>query len=140
MATNNREQKYIFVPLKKNSESVLKLQRIESMTGDGVPDVIGTNRKGRGFWLEMKFFESWPARATTLPFKSAFEKGQQSFLTSWSDWKFSSFVLLKVDSEKAYYLVHPSLRLKEYTKHEILAMVAASGSINHIIKYLEELS
>lgn len=100
MATNNREQKYIFVPLKKHSESVLKLQRIESMTGDGVPDVIGTNRKGRGFWLEMKFFESWPARATTAPFRNAFEKGQCSFLSSWNDWRYPSFVLLKVDSEK----------------------------------------
>lgn len=140
MATNNREQKYIFVPLKKHSESVLKLQRIESMTGDGVPDVIGTNRKGRGFWLEMKFFESWPARATTAPFRNAFEKGQCSFLSSWNDWKYPSFVLLKVDSEKMFYLVHPSIELKRYNAADVQREIIVKGTIHHIIKYLEELS
>lgn len=137
MATNNREQKYIFVPLKKKSEGRLNLQRIESSTGDGVPDVIGCNRSGRGFWLELKFMEAWPVRESTMPFKGKFEKGQLSFLSCWNDWHFPSYVLLKVDSEGFYYLIHPSIKLKEYNKREVLAAAVCSGSLDNIILHLE---
>lgn len=140
MATNNREQKYIFAPLKKNSEGRLKLQRIESSTGDGVPDIIGTNREGCGFWIESKFLDKWPVRSTTLPLKGSFEKGQLSFGSSWNDWNFHSFILVKVDDEGLYYLLETSMNIKEMNKDDLLMYACVSnGSIHTIIDFLEKL-
>lgn len=131
----NREQEKIFKPLSKASTGRLKLQRIESSTGDGIPDVIGTNRSGRGFWLELKYLEDWPKRDSTCPLKGCFERGQKGFLTSWNDWNFVTFVLLKVDLH--YYLLHPNLSLDGYNKSDLLRVVAACGNVEAIIDHLE---
>jgi hypothetical protein len=41
-----------------------RIDRIESSLSSGIPDVSACIA-GRDLWIELKFVESWPARATT---------------------------------------------------------------------------
>ena len=62
----------------------LNMHRIENMISDGMADIIGINRIGTAFWLELKALDKWPARDSTCPLKGKFEKGQLPFLREWA--------------------------------------------------------
>lgn len=136
MAHNN-EQKKIYEPLKKASIGRLQMHRIENSVGEALPDVIGINRNGTAFWLENKYLEEWPKRATTFPLASAFQRGQLGKLRMWRDWKGRSFVLLRVG--KDFILLNPSHPLKEMNQAELMSIAALIVGKDEIIKYLESL-
>lgn len=134
----NREQKKIYEPLKKATLGRLHMKRIENSVGEAMPDVIGINRYGTVFWLENKYLESWPVRATTIPLKKAFEKGQLGFARQWTDWKGHSFILLRVAEE--YMLLNPMEDLQNMTAAAIYAKaVIAHGDVHAIANFLEKL-
>lgn len=120
------------------SVGVLTLQRIESSVGDGIPDVIGINRKGSVFWMELKALEAWPKRETTVPLKGKFEKGQLGFLRQWASWKGSSFVLLRVGVE--YFLLDARLSLDIVSVVELLEKTVIMKGKKEIVQYLEALA
>lgn len=116
---------------------LLRLERIENMVGEAMPDVLGVNRGGTVFWLELKALHEWPKRATTCPLKSKFEKGQLGFLCSWrSGWDGHAFVLLRVD--KVYYLIKPRMDLSELNQIQLMENSVAIGK-RECIEYLEKL-
>lgn len=114
------------------------------MLSSGMSDVIGTNRRGLPFWLELKALDDWPARDTTFPLKSAFEKGQVSFLKSWQSYGWAAFVLLKVGSGRnaQWLLLRPrgiSKELVEMTRDELINDASASLGLGQIVQFLEGL-
>lgn len=133
-----KEQK-AYDAFKKHAEGRLDLNRIENMVGEAMPDVIAINRGGVVFWLELKALEAWPARATTMPLRGKFEKGQLGFLCSWrTGWKGHAFVLLRVG--RVYLLLRPFMDLdKTYTKADIEGAAMVYGTPNEIIEFLEAL-
>ncbi len=114
----------------------LQLNRIENMIGDGMPDVIGSNCHGVGFWLELKDMEKWPAKDTTCPLYKKFRPKQLPFLLHWKSWGFNSFVLLRVN--KIFYLINPTSELEKIPKSELHLYYIKVG-FKDIIEYLEEL-
>jgi len=123
----------------------LKLERIENQLGQGMPDVLGTNRSGVVFWLELKALVEWPKRATTCPLKGKFEKGQLAFMAAHrTGWNGYAFVLLRVGP--VYFLLKPFIDLEDYTKDQLLyphdliskRVLVAFGKEN-IIEYLKAL-
>jgi hypothetical protein len=99
-------------------------------------DVVGINRKGAAFWLELKAYEAWPIRATTCPLKSKFEKGQLGFLCAWRSWLGNAYVLLKVG--KVYYLIPAAMDLESVTRAELVNGAIAVGK-SSVIEYLVSL-
>jgi penicillin-binding protein-related factor A (putative recombinase) len=121
---------------RKASEGILLLHRVENVVRDGMPDVIGTNRNGGVFWLELKAIAAWPKRATSHPLAGRFEKGQLAFLSEWRSWGGNSFVLLRDD--KDYILLPSDLYLDDWAAEKMHGECIAYG-INEIIEYLKEL-
>lgn len=121
----------------------LKLERIENQLGQGMPDVLGTNRSGTVFWLELKALDEWPKRATTCPLKGKFEKGQLAFMAAHrTGWNGEAFVLLRVG--KLYLLLKPFMDLESYTKEQLCDTSRASNPVvavgkDPIIEYLKAL-
>jgi len=116
----------------------LRLERIENMVGESMPDVLGTNRRGINFWLELKALHEWPKRASTCPLKGKFEKGQLGFLCSWrTGWNGHAFVLLRVGT--VYFLITPTMDLEKYPTEELMYHVAAVGKAE-CIEYLKGLT
>jgi DNA-binding XRE family transcriptional regulator len=119
-------------------QSKLKVLRIENLySGEGMPDVIGINRKGTVFWIENKALEEWPARASTMPLKNSFEAGQLGFGRAWRFWNGISFVLLRVGKDQ-YMLLDPNQPLDSMTGKELIESAYQLGK-KEIIAYLEEL-
>lgn len=134
----NREQKQIYEPLKKATLGRLHMKRVENSVGEAMPDTICINRWGTVIWVENKCLDDWPARATTLPLKRSFEKGQLGFARQWNDWKGHSFVLLRVAKE--YMLLNPKEDLQNMTTAAICAKaVIVSGDVYAIANFLEKL-
>ena len=131
------KEQLAFDHLKKSSQGVLLLHRVENQCNESMPDVIGENRRGKAFWLEMKALHEWPVRATTLPLKRAFEKGQLSWGAQWVAWGGSSFVLLRVHAE--YLLLPPVVNLADFDRQDLYLMSVKTGTVHDIIKYLEAL-
>jgi hypothetical protein len=120
----------------------LKLERIENQLGQGMPDVLGTNRSGAVFWLELKALLEWPKRATTCPLNGKFEKGQLAFMAAHrTGWNGHAFVLLRVGA--IYYLLKPFTDLEKYTKEQLMNTSIASPLVaigkDPIIEYLSTL-
>lgn len=116
---------------------ILRLERIENMVGEAMPDVLGINRSGNVFWLELKAIHDWPKRETTCPLKGKFEKGQLGFLCSWrTGWDGNAFVLLRVGV--VYYLIKPCMELASMTSAQLLSESMAIGK-KGCIEYLEQL-
>jgi hypothetical protein len=118
------------------AQGKLKLNRVENILGDGMPDVIGTNCHGVGFWLELKDLADWPVRDTTCPLHKKFRPGQLPFLLDWKSWGFNTYVLLRV--KKIFYLVNPIDGLDKVTKEELPRYFIKVG-IKDILEYLREL-
>lgn len=133
----NREQSKIYVPLRKASIGRLNLRRIENSVGEAMPDVIGINRKGNSFWLELKYLDEWPKRNTTFPLNGAFERGQLGFSRQWNDWKGHAYILLVVG--KDYILLNPFHQLDKMNKDELLSMATLVIGKELVVKYLENL-
>jgi hypothetical protein len=117
--------------------SKLNLRRIENIIGDGMPDVIGENRRGSVFWIENKAIEFWPKMDKTFPLKSVFEPGQVPFMRSWIQWGGNAFVLLRVGGAKCseFYLMTPHpFDPREMTRLEIesLSIVGRPAIRNHL--------
>jgi hypothetical protein len=125
-----------FSTFKEGSIGKLNLKRIETSTTSGMPDVIGTNRNGFVFWMEVKALDHWPKRDSTLPLKGMFEKGQLSFLCEWNSWKGNAFILLRVGLE--YYLLIPSLALPCYTQSDLIEYHCLAKGKDKVINYLIE--
>jgi hypothetical protein len=119
----------------------LLLKRVENTAGDPLADVIGQNRKGTAFWLELKALDKWPARATTQPLKGKFEPGQIPFAKEWNYWGGFAFVLLRVGVTE-WFLLWPrdprQPEIADMTSKEIREWCAASG-LHNIIEFLEEI-
>lgn len=116
---------------------VLRLERIENMVGEAMPDVLGINRDGHVFWLELKALLDWPKRESTFPLKAKFEKGQLGFLCSWrSGWDGHAFLLLRVGT--VYYLIKPTMDLDKLTTSQLREAAVAFGK-QACIEYLEKL-
>lgn len=130
----NREQTKIYEPLRKDSLGMLQMHRIENSIGEALPDVVGINRIGSTFWLELKYLEEWPKRASTLPLRTSFERGQLGKLRMWRDWNGNAFVLLRVS--KDFILLNPSHPLKDMTQAEIMSMAALIVGKHNVINYL----
>lgn len=110
--------------------------RVENLIISGMSDVVSINANGTVFWLENKALDSWPARVSTYPLRTAFEPGQLPFMREWKKWKGRAFVLLRV--EKDYYLLDPDLPLDGMTKDYLISRALLTGK-DAIIKFLEEL-
>lgn len=118
-------------------QSILRLERIENMIGESMPDVLGINREGRVFWLELKALVDWPKRESTCPLKGKFEKGQLGFLCSWrTGWDGEAFLLLRVGT--VYYLIKPMMDLEKFTTNQLKEFAVATGK-QACIEYLEKL-
>lgn len=120
-----------------DSVGVLKLYRVENMIGSAMPDVIGENRKGAAFWLELKALHEWPKRATTCPLKGKFEKGQLGWLRAWVSWNGRAYVLLRVGVD--FYLLDPRNALDELPTSQLIESALVTGKAT-IIKFLSELA
>lgn len=122
---------------KSVDKSRLKLQRIECLySGEAVPDVLGQNKKGVAFWLELKALDGWPKRNTTCPMKGIFEPGQLAYLRSWWHWQGRAYVLLRVGLD--YYLMDPRDNLEVMTHHDIIGHCEEHGK-EDIINFLESM-
>lgn len=120
-------------------ESKLKLERIENMAREGMPDVIGQNRNSTVFWIENKALETWPLRQNTKPLANVFEPGQVPFLRSWRQWGGHAYVLLRVAA--LHYLLDPICEagdLRELTQQQLIAGALCGGKFA-IVEYLEKL-
>ena len=112
----------------------LNLYRVENQVTAGMPDVIAINRNGAVFWLELKAYVAWPARASTCPLKGKFEAGQLSFMCAWRSWQGIAFVLLKVGP--VYYLIPPQMNLEALNREDLQGLSVAVGKAD-CIAYLE---
>ena len=122
--------------------SKIDLHRNENSAAGAMPDVVGINSCGSVFWLELKALREWPKRATTVPLKNKFEKGQLTFARRWNIMNGNSFVLLRV--EKTFYLFKPIHRtdsgnLDSLTQSELIANSLLIGKPSEIVEYLENL-
>lgn len=110
-----------------------------------LPDIIGINRKGRTFWIELKALDAWPARETTLPLKNVFEPGQIPFLKEWQGFGGRSYVMVKVGAGRdAQWLLLTPLGgvikdLTEMTRSELIQEAAVALGLDSIIQHLENL-
>jgi hypothetical protein len=119
-----------------HAEGKLQLNRVENTIGDGMPDVIGTNCHGVGFWLELKDLTDWPARETSCPMKGKFRPGQIPFLLTWKSWGFNCYALVRI--KKIFYLVNPSSDIESIPKSLFNLHIIKTG-YKDIIEYLGEL-
>jgi hypothetical protein len=125
----------------KSGITTLHFWRVENQVVSGMADVNGINLSGREFWLELKALDDWPARASTLPLKGAFEKGQIPFLKEKASWRGIGYVLLRVKTQ--FYLLDPKPRaglpeLVDATKYDIIKNAVCEGK-QQIINHLERL-
>jgi len=102
-----------------------------------MPDTIGQNRNGTMFWLENKYLEDWPKRASTFPLRGKFKRGQLGFARQCRDWKGHAFVLIRVAND--FILLNPSHPLDSMTKDELLSMATLIIGKEPIVSYLEKL-
>lgn len=124
--------------LKSAIESRLKAHRVENLLGNGMSDVVGINRSGAVFWLELKAVASWPAKGSTAPLKSKFEPGQVPFMKEWNCWNGSAFVLLRVGTVE-WFLIDPTkIDPRELNRVELVNSAVSIG-LENIICYLESL-
>lgn len=119
----------------------LKFRRFENSASEGMPDVIGQNRKGTMFWIENKALLSWPKRKNTKPLRTAFEPGQIPFMKEWIGWGGFAYVLLRVQDD--YLLLRPKFDigvpdLVDQNSDELITYALAGGK-EEIINYLEML-
>ncbi len=123
----------------KHALGRLLIKLVENQMGQGMADMVGTNRHGTAFWLEAKDLGEWPKRAATLPLRLSFEPGQVPFLKEWTSWNGHAFCLLRAEGE--YYLLHPKgqFDLVDMTQSEIKADAVRTG-VENIISYLESLT
>lgn len=125
-----------YTSFKNGAVGKLNMWRVENQITSGMADVIGINRNGRAFWLELKAYEAWPIRANTCPLKSKFEKGQLGFLCTWRSWQGNAYVLLRV--AKVYYLIPAAMDLESVTKAGLINGAIAVGKTS-VIEYLVNL-
>lgn len=136
--TRQREQKSWDTFSKGLDPRQAKPFRIENLySGDGMPDVLLINRRGTVFWVENKAIEKWPARATTLPLRDAFEPGQLSFQRQWREWHGIAFTLLRAGLD--YYLLDPDEPLDKLTREELISRATVMHGKIEICTYLENL-
>jgi hypothetical protein len=119
----------------------IRYERIENSVRSAMPDVIAQNRMGVSFWIENKAIAAWPARASTLPLRGRFERGQLGFLRAWMSWGGRGYVLLRVGegNDSTYLLLNPLAPLDKMTREELARAIIANGKDN-IIAFLEKLS
>lgn len=118
------------------------LHRNENSAAGAMPDVVGINYHGSVFWLELKALREWPKRATTVPLKNKFEKGQLTFARRWNMLGGNSFVLLRV--EKTFYLFRPLHKtevgaVNMLTQSELIENSLLIGKPSEVVEYLENL-
>lgn len=117
--------------------SRLKCKRVENAHDDGMSDVIGQNRNGATFWIEIKALDEWPKRASTNPLASKFEPGQIPFMRNWIQWGGHAFVLLRV--KQTFFLLNPMLNdLRHMNTDQLIGTRIVMGS-GGIIAHLENL-
>jgi hypothetical protein len=133
----------------KHAAGRLLLHRVENSVRESMPDVIGENRDGKAFWLELKALYEWPKRATTKPLRGAFEKGQIPFGKEWIMWGGNAYVLLRVGQDEWFLLSckpriigmtwpENSIDLADMTRDQINSSAVAIG-LEPIIEFLEQL-
>lgn len=137
---SNQKERAAWKLFADKAQGRLNFERIENSLAEATPDAIGINKNGAVFWIETKALDDWPVRATTLPLRTAFEKGQVPFLRQWRSWRGTSFVLLRAGSgaKSDWLLLDPREPLTEQTKIELVLNRHAMG-IESILVYLENL-
>jgi penicillin-binding protein-related factor A (putative recombinase) len=132
--------------LKKHADnSGVRFWRVENLMVSGMPDLVGVNRNGATFWIEMKALDCWPARESTRPLRTSFEPGQIPFMKEWITYGGTAFVLLRVNAyqnEFDWLLLDPKggkdlvdMTRDELTRSSVCIDIGPRG----IIKYLEGL-
>lgn len=118
----------------------LNIKLIENLNSQGTPDSICINRNGAVFWIEFKALTVWPIRATTMPLRTKFEKGQIPFMKEWISWGGKAFALVKISD--SFFLLHPkkNIELIEMNRADIEQFALAKGAAENIVKYLEDLT
>jgi hypothetical protein len=124
---------------KTNVNGRINFKRVENQIVDGMSDLVGINRFGVSFWIELKALEGWPKRSGTKPLARAFERGQVSFLKEWKTWKGLAFVLLRVGDEWLLLDPKPPVDLVDMNTDK-LRISALSTGLQAIIIYLENLN
>lgn len=135
MAARLKEQR-AWDTFKRKNLGRLNLKRVENQAATGMGDVVGINKQGTAFWIEMKALDAWPAREATCPLRDAFEPGQLGFLREWKSWRGDAFVLLRVGLE--FWLLNPDNALPEYNAAQ-LRESAIRRDLDHIILFLENI-
>lgn len=127
--------------LKAGATGRLLLHRVENAARSAMSDVIGSNRKGVAFWLELKALHEWPKRDSTPPLRGAFEKGQLGFLREWRSWQGKGFVVLKVGAARdaEWLLLPPTMNLELPTRAELRSLSLSSDK-ESLITFLEGLN
>lgn len=139
---SRQKEQRVWDTLKANLHGRLLLKRVENTAGDPLADVIGQNKKGHAFWLELKAIDAWPSRATTKPLARAFEPGQVPFAKEWNYWGGSAFILLRVGNAD-WLLLHPNpgrgmVELVDMNSNELCNAATATG-VHNIIEFLEDI-
>jgi len=116
--------------------STLNVCRVENACMEGMPDVVGINRRGVVFWCENKAIDGWPERSSTFPLNDAFEPGQLPFMRKWKWWNGHAFVLLRVKID--YYLLDPNMDLNKMTALQLIHSSIKTGR-RAICEHLERL-
>jgi penicillin-binding protein-related factor A (putative recombinase) len=133
------EQKAWDVFKRHTDAAALRLWRVENITVQGMSDLIGINKNGASFFIEMKALEEWPKRESTKPLKNVFEPGQVPFMKEWIGYGGEAYVLIRVGTDE-WFLLDPkcSIELVDMTKRQIMLFSWATG-IEKIVEYLEDI-
>jgi penicillin-binding protein-related factor A (putative recombinase) len=133
------EQKAWDVFKRHTDAAALRLWRVENITVQGMSDLIGINRIGTAFFIEMKALDAWPKRESTKPLKNVFEPGQVPFMKEWRSYGGESYLLLRVGQDE-WFLLNPKdvMELVEMTRRDIIAFSIRAG-LSDIVIFLEAL-
>ncbi|QOV06267.1 DNA helicase [Burkholderia phage Maja] len=136
-----KKEQLLYDRFKDKAENRLLFHRIENLMMNGMPDMIVQNRRGVTAWVENKAIDAWPVRASTIPLRSAFQKGQLSFLRECISWSGNAFVLLRVGKGigAEYYLLDPNQALDCMSRAYLIERACFAGGLDAIVTYLENL-
>jgi len=116
----------------------LNCYRVENQIAEAMPDVVGQNKNGATFWLELKAINIWPKRASTPVLRGKFEPGQIPWAVQWNQWGGNAFILAKISS--VYYLLQPELNMDLVPGSDFERLIIAHGHAGNIVSYLESLT